>query len=139
MPELESPGILIIEDDYDDANQLERVLRKYRIANRAELTRDCESALKLLRGGFSSHAQLCLLDHTLPGMPALEAALRIRSLPGLDQLPIIVCCGTPEEEKQVKSWGMKRLACMSKPAGFFKLLECIQRLEMYWFVFGAKP
>jgi hypothetical protein len=27
---------------------------------------------------------------------------------------------------------------MSKPAGFFKLLECIQKLEMRWFVFASK-
>jgi hypothetical protein len=28
---------------------------------------------------------------------------------------------------------------MSKPPGFFKLLECIQKLEMHWFVFGDRP
>lgn len=136
---MEPPGILIIEDDYDDAMQLERILRKYRIANHVEQARDCESALKTLRGGFLARAQLCLLDYSLPGMPALEAAVRLRSLPGADQLPIIVCCGSVEEETQAKSWGMRRVACMSKPAGFFKLLECIQRLEMHWQLFGDKP
>jgi CheY-like chemotaxis protein len=136
---MEHPGILLIEDDYDDATLMERVLRKYRIANRVEKARDCEDALKLLRGGFSAHVQLALIDHATPGMPALEAVVRLRSLPGLDQLPIIVCCSTPEEERLVKSWGMKRVTCMSKPAGFFKLLECIQKLEMHWFVFGSRP
>jgi DNA-binding response OmpR family regulator len=139
MADSAQPGILLIADDYDEATQTERVLRKYRIANRVERVRDCDEGLKLLRGGFSTEAQLALLDYSAPGMPAPEAIVRMRGLPGLDQMPVIVCCGNPEEERLVKGLNMKRVACMSKPAGFFKLLECIQRLEMHWYVFGSRP
>lgn len=136
---MDQPGILVIAYDYDEAAQTDRILRKYRIANRVERARDCDEALKVLRAGFSSQAQMALLDYSAPGMPALEAILRMRGLPGLDQMPVVVCCGTPEEERLVREWNMKRVASMSKPMGFFKLLECIQRLEMHWFVFGARP
>jgi DNA-binding response OmpR family regulator len=136
---VEAPGILLIEDDFDDANQVARVLRKYRIDNHLEIARGVEEALRLLRGGFSARTQLVMIDCTLPDKPAMEAVIRVRSLPGLDQVPVIICCGAPEEEQQVKQWGIKRVVSMSKPAGFFKLLECIQKLEMHWRVFGSKP
>lgn len=139
MAEPTQPGILLIADDYDEATQAERVLRKYRISNRVERARDCDEAMKLLKAGFSADLQLALLDHSAPGMPALEAIVRMRGLPGLEEMPVIVFCGNPEEERAVKGWNMKRVAGMSKPVGFFKLLECIQRLEMHWFVFGSKP
>jgi CheY-like chemotaxis protein len=173
---MDQPGILLIEDDYEDAYLMARVLRKYRIANRIEAVREGEEALRLLRNGFPVGAvsaidpahpeaglisalpfragskaahdpaqtlklvpELVLLDCSQPRMPAMEVVIRLRSLPALDQTPVIVCCGSPAEEQSVKQWGMRRVACMSKPAGFFKLLECIQKLEMHWQVFASKP
>jgi hypothetical protein len=135
----DSPGILHIEGDYDDANMMSRILRKYRIANHLETAADGEEALRLLRAGFPGRLELVLIGFAQTGRPALETAIQIRGLPGLDQVPIIVCCGTPEEDQQAKQWGIRRFATMSKPAGFFKLLECIQKLEMHWQVFGSRP
>jgi CheY-like chemotaxis protein len=134
---MDAPGILLIEPDADGLT--ERVLRKYRIANRLERAADGDRALALLRAGFADRVQLLLMDYASPGMPALEIVVRVRALPGLDRLPIIVACASPEEEREVRAWSLRRTACMSKPAGFFKLLECIQKLEMHWWVFGEKP
>jgi CheY-like chemotaxis protein len=135
----QTPGILLIETDLDAPGLTERVLRRYRIDNLLEKATDGDSAIALLRKGFADHVQLALLDYSAAGMPALETLVRIRSMPGLDQLPIIVSCGSPEEERMVREWNTRRTASMSKPPGFFKLLECIQKLEMHWFVFGGKP
>ena len=133
------PGILLIEGDYDDANQMERVLRKYRIANHVETVADADEALRALTGGGAARTELILMNYRLTGKPAMEAVIRIRGLPGLEQVPVIVSCATPEDQNQVKQWGIKRVASISKPAGFFKLLEGIQKLEMHWQVFGSKP
>lgn len=133
---MDEPGILLIEGE---DGLTERVLRKYRIDNRVEPARDGEAALARLRAGFAKKAQLLILDHAAPGMPALETVMRARAFSGLDSLPVIVACASPEEERLVRAWGLRRIACMSKPAGFFKLLECIQKLEMHWFVFAANP
>lgn len=135
----DSPGILHIEGDYDDANLMSRILRKYRISNHLETAADGDEALRLLRSGFPGRLELLLIGLAQTGRPALETAIQIRGLPGLDQIPIIVCCGSPEEDYQAKQWGIRRVTTMSKPAGFFKLLECIQKLEMHWQVFGSKP
>ena len=134
---MESPGILLIEPDGDGLT--ERVLRKYRIGNALERVPDGERAMARLRAGFAARAQLLMIDLAAGGMPALESVVRARAMPGLDQLPVIVACGSPEEERQARAWNLRRIACMSKPPGFFKLLECIQKLEMHWWVFGEKP
>ncbi|MEO6097517.1 MAG: hypothetical protein ABIW76_18435 [Fibrobacteria bacterium] len=133
------PAILLIEGDYDDASQMERVLRKYRIANLVKTVADADEALRLLSGGLSASTELILMNYRLNGKPAMEAVIRIRGLPGLEQVPVIVSCATPEDQNQVKQWGIARVASISKPAGFFKLLEGIQKLEMHWQVFGSKP
>jgi CheY-like chemotaxis protein len=134
---METPGILLIEPEGEGLT--ERVLRKYRIDNRVERARDGERALAALRAGFSDRIQLLLIDYAAPGLPAPETVVRVRGLPGLDRLPVIVACGSPEEELRVRSWQLARVVSMSKPPGFFKLLECIQKLEMHWLVFGDRP
>ncbi len=134
---MEGPGILLIEGEEDGLTG--RVLRKYRIDNLVERAADGQGAVALLQKGFAARAQLLILDHALPGMPALETVARARAMRGLGELPVIVLCGPPEDERQVRAWGLPRTVCMSKPAGFFKLLECIQKLEMRWWVFAATP
>ena len=52
VSEVDIPGILLMEDEYDDANLTLRVLRKYRIVNHVETIRDRGEALSLLRKGF---------------------------------------------------------------------------------------
>jgi CheY-like chemotaxis protein len=160
---VEHPGILIIEDDYDDASLTLRILKKYRIANYVESVRDPEEGFRLLRYGRSYskeegaaagpdtagnrsgkipekfRPELILIGYAQPRMPAMEVAIRLRDFPEMDQVPLIICCGTQEEENLVKQWGMRRVVSMSKPVGFFKLLECIQKLEMHWQVYGSKP
>ena len=86
---MDEPGILLIEGE---DGLTERVLRKYRIDNRVELVRDGEAALARLRAGFAKKAQLLILDHAAPGIPALEIVMRARALSGLDGLPVIVAC-----------------------------------------------
>lgn|GEM_PF-3163827 len=160
---MDQPGILLIEDDYDDAGLTLRILKKYRIANSVENVRDPEEAFRLLRYGQSAQPgdgsstgaepaggkpramqgqfrpELILIGYGQPRMPSMEIAIRIRSFPEMDQVPLIICCGAPEEETLVKQWGMRRVVSLSKPVGFFKLLECIQKLEMHWHVFDSKP
>jgi CheY-like chemotaxis protein len=132
---MDAPGILLVEGEDEG---LERVLRKYHIDNLVARVPDRDQAFSLLRSGFAGQVQLLILDYSVCGAQSLEAVLRVRAMPGLDRLPAIVACGSPEEESQVRAWSLSRTAAMSKPAGFFKLLECIQKLEMRWFVFASK-
>lgn len=83
--------------------------------------------------------EMVLLDFGQTKTPPLEVVRRMRALPGMANVPVALCCRTPEEERQVKESTLPRISCLSKPIGFFKLLECIQRMDMHWFVFSEKP
>jgi CheY-like chemotaxis protein len=133
---MEGPGILLVEGENEGL--IERVLRKYRIDNRLERAPDRERALSLLRSGFADRVQLLILDYAVGGDQSRETASRIRALPGLAQLPVILACASPEEEALVRAWKAGRMVSMSKPAGFFKLLECMQKLEMHWNVYASR-
>lgn len=83
--------------------------------------------------------EMILLDYGQPKSSALDVIRRMRTLPGMDNVPIAVCCRTPEEEKVIREAALPRTSCLSKPIGFFKILECIQKMDMHWFVFSEKP
>lgn len=91
------------------------------------------------RPGVGAPPQLVLLSATQTRLPALEVVRRMRTLPGMERIPVALCCSSPEEEKAARESGLPRLCPLSKPIGFFKLLECIQKMEMHWLVFAEKP
>lgn len=83
--------------------------------------------------------EMVLLDFGQARVPSLEIVRRMRTLSGMANIPVALCCRTPEEERQVKESALPRVSVLSKPIGFFKLLECIQKMDMHWFVFSEKP
>jgi hypothetical protein len=83
--------------------------------------------------------EMILISFDQEKVPALDTVARIRSLPGMANVPVAILCRTPDQERQVRESSLPRVASLSKPIGFFKLLECIQRMDMYWFVFAEKP
>lgn len=83
--------------------------------------------------------EMVLLSYSQPRGQAFEVVGRLRALPGMENVPIALCCRTAEEERQARDCNLPRVASLSKPIGFFKLLECIQRMDMHWLVFAEKP
>lgn len=150
VPPPGQPYVLLVESEPDDESLALRILRKYRIANHVDLARDGEEALKMLRerpavpgagrgAGTARTPELVLLDFSQKKIPALEIVARMRALPGMDNVPVALLCRTPDQERQVRESTLPRLSSLSKPIGFFKLLECILRMDMHWFVFAEKP
>lgn len=89
------------------------------------------------RAGYAP--EMVLLSFSQAKTPALEVVRRLRALPGMENVPVALCCRSQEEEKAVRESGLPRVCQISKPIGFFKLLECIQKMDMHWFVFAEKP
>ena len=145
------PYVLLIEHIAEDEALAQRILKKYRIANHVVWIRDGEETVHTLRAwmgspkaggpseGRRAAPQMVLLSFSQPRTPALEIARQIRALPGMGNIPIAFCCRNPEEEKAARESGLARTCPLSKPMGFFKLLECIQKMEMHWLVFAENP
>lgn len=113
----------------------------------AQRTRDAGTSrpaeMRSAQAGYPKRApltpELILLSFDQKRLTALETVARMRALPGMENVPIAILCRTPDQERQVRESPLPRLSSLSKPIGFFKLLECIQRMDMHWFVFSEKP
>jgi signal transduction histidine kinase len=80
----EQPKILYVEDNYDNQRLVQRVLgaRGYRVV----IAEDGLSALALAR---ESRPKLILVDINIPGLSGYETTTRLRSLPHLNDTPIV--------------------------------------------------
>lgn len=143
---IQNPVILMVEDDGNDEALALRVLTKYRIWNQVEVARDGAEAWDYL-SGTGKYAgrdprqvpQLILLDSTLPKLGAVELVHRIRSTPTFRRIPLVILTPTKEEEDTIRRQNLEGTFPISKPFGFFKLLEALQKLGVYWIVLSEPP
>jgi hypothetical protein len=65
----------------------------------------------------------------------VNIAFAIESRRGiLKEVPLVVVTESMQEDEEIKKLGLNRTACISRPIGFFKLLEAMQKLAMRWIV-----
>ena len=117
------PTVLVVED-HEDTRYMLRVLlemRGYRIV-------EAENGAVAIDMAESVRPDLILIDSTLPRLDGLSAIRRIRELPGLQKLPIILMTGyvTPEFLMRASHGGCDE--CLIKPLNFEELENLIGRL-----------
>jgi DNA-binding response OmpR family regulator len=81
--------VLVIDDDPDVLGLLVMVLRE----EAGMLVRPAHSVAEALRGQTAAVPALIVLDMSLPGEDAHDAVVRLRALPGWENVPIILCSG----------------------------------------------
>lgn len=111
--------ILIIEDDPEIGYVLLAVLQE--TAYDAQLVPDGETALRLL----ATHTpNLVIVDYKLPGMNGLNVADHIRSMNGLEHVPLLmVSANLPKAEL-----AQRHLSGLNKPFDIETLLTVIKQL-----------
>lgn len=111
--------ILIIEDNPEIGYVLLAVLQE--TAYDAQLVPDGETALRLL----ATHTpNLVIVDYMLPGMNGLNVADHIRSMNGLEHVPLLmVSANLPKAEL-----AQRHLSGLSKPFDIETLLTVIKQL-----------
>jgi hypothetical protein len=57
----------------------------------------------------------------------------------LAAIPLIIVAESHEEEDEIRRLNFPRTASISRPIGFFKLLEAMQKLGMRWIVLRPLP
>lgn len=111
--------ILIIEDNPEIGYVLLAVLQE--TAYDAQLVPDGETALRLL----ATHTpNLVIVDYKLPGMNGLNVADHIRSMNGLEHVPLLmVSANLPKAEL-----AQRHLSGLNKPFDIETLLTVIKQL-----------
>lgn len=100
---MKSHTILVVEDDPSDESLTLRALRGVKMACSVVVARTGGDALDyLLRQGLfegrsSGEPDLVFMDNTLPGIAGNDLIARIRAVPNLREVPLVVFSGTSDE------------------------------------------
>jgi CheY-like chemotaxis protein len=112
--------ILIVEDDPGIGCLLLTIVRQETPYD-ALLASDGETALRLLA---TQKPHLVIVDYQLPEMTGLDLADRIRTMPGLEQVPLLlISANLPQTEL-----AQRQLPGLSKPFEIQALLTIIRHL-----------
>ncbi len=136
---MESPVILLIEDNPDHAELVMRSFREHELAGGIRHVTDGEMALDYLmrQGGFSDPAlsprpQVILLDLRLPKVDGLEVLKVIKADNELRRIPVIVLTTSEAEIDLVRAYDSYANSYLVKPVDFSKFIQLMNQLGIYW-------
>lgn len=133
--------ILLVEDNYDDAQLALRALKKYQVSNNILWVKDGEEALDYMffRGEFANRTdaknpKLILLDLKMPKVDGLEVLKEVRADERTNTTPIVILTSSQEERDITESYNLGVNSYIVKPVDFMKFAEAIRDIGMYWMV-----
>ncbi|MBW8888201.1 MAG: response regulator transcription factor [Fibrobacteres bacterium] len=136
----ERPEILLITDDAADESNVSHILGKYQFANSLVKLHGPAEALKYLaareapgKSLADPGPELILIGVREPGPSRLSWLKEWRRGP-LAGVPLIFLVDSTEAEAEFRKLNLPLSICVTRPIGFFKLLEAMQKLRMRWVV-----
>lgn len=134
--------ILLIEDDPDDIELIQRSLKKSNIANQVIVLRDGAEAVDYFFGEGSDDRllpQLILLDLKLPKINGLELLQKLRSQERTRLLPVVILSSSDEAPDIEASYELGANSYVRKPVDFVQFSEAVQHLGLFWLVVNESP
>lgn len=131
-----SARFLLVEDNPQDARLIQEAFRE--TAAKPQLTHcpNAEKAWKTLQDAMRSPAtqlpHLLLLDLNLPGTSGHELLERMRGVPLLQSLPVIVLSSSQHQADVSRARGNKATAYMAKPLTMDGYVALAQDLVNLW-------
>jgi CheY-like chemotaxis protein len=119
-------NLVLIADDNADVQAVLGILLRG-AGFQTVMAYDGEEAVSL---AAQTHPDLVLMDLVLPRLDGLAAARRIRTLAGLEHVPIVGCSAyePEEEERALNETDAPLNAFLHKPTDFSTLLTVMHRL-----------
>lgn len=125
------PVLVLVEDSPLDAEIMQRVLSRAKVAHPVKLLRDGDeawaylSALESLEG-----VAVLLLDLNLPRRNGLEVLADLSLHPLLQQLPVVLFVSSELDQERAEKLGHPRLRCAYKPLPFADLTSLLDQLQV---------
>lgn len=142
MPTNAPPDILLIMEDGEESHAV-HLLGKYHFANSLVKMRRRDQAkqyfLQLNAGVERGEGRLPeLVILSLPGADSAEV-LGASRRGAMAQVPLVVVADTRDEEERIRARNLPHTFVIGRPLGFFKLLEAMQKLGLFWIVLRSPP
>jgi len=143
---MESPVILLVEDNPDDEALTLRALRRAKVGNDIVVTRDGVEALDYLFG-TGAHAgrdtrelpQIMLLDLKLPRIDGLEVLRRVRADARTRVLPVVILTSSNEDRDRITGYELGANSYVRKPVDFNEFVDAVRQLGLYWLLLNQPP
>lgn len=121
--EVRTATVLLVEDTEDNRQMMKRLLEMsgYRVVEAINGKEAVEAALKV-------RPQIILMDLSLPFIDGLAATRRIRSLPGMKEVPIVAVSAHDSADFHQEALEAGCNAYITKPIDYPQLEDTIDRL-----------
>jgi CheY-like chemotaxis protein len=117
----EVPRVLVIEDNPEDRELLQRQLRQTRLAEGVHFIDDGKEALRFITKNsevLDENLMVIFLDLKLPGLGGLELLRKIRKIPGMATIPVIVMTSSQRPSDIEECRKLKVANYVEKPVTF---------------------
>lgn len=135
--------ILLVEDDDDHAELVERALDDHGTAVEVTRVEDGAKALDYLqrRGAWASapRPDVVFLDLRLPRVDGLEVLRQIKTMPDLVGLPIIVLTTSAADRDVVSAYESHVNAYVVKPVDHENLERMLRETSAFWLGWNRRP
>jgi len=131
--------ILLVEDNPQDAELIQRALRKNNLANRLFVIEDGAEALDFIfcqrnyaDREMSDSPKVILLDVKLPKLNGLEVLREIKANPVTRRIPVVMLTSSREDPDIQKAYQLGANSYVVKPVEFDAFVDTMSRLGFYW-------
>lgn len=114
--------ILVVDDTYISLTTAERILGKKYSVLTANSGANCILLLK------NEQVDLILLDMEMPSMNGIETLAKIRSLPGGENIPVMMVTGDDTKESVIAMAKLSIVDYLTKPYMPDELLRRVERV-----------
>jgi CheY-like chemotaxis protein len=139
-------NILLVEDNEDHAELVQRNFADNHVANRIHHVKDGEEALLYLfrRGRYTDPAKsptpnLILLDLRLPKVDGIEVLKQIKASREHKSIPVVVLTSSSSEQDIAKAYANNANSYLVKPVDFEKFTRMMKDLGYYWLAWNINP
>ena len=138
--------ILLIEDNFNDAELTIRALTKSGISNKIVHLKDGADALDFLfaKGEFAGRnvehkPRLILLDLKMPKVDGMEVLRTIKSNEITKKIPVVVLTSSKENPDIDHSYTLGANSYIVKPVNFDGFFKAVADIGMYWMSQNQRP
>ena len=139
-------GVLLVEDNPDDAEFTLRALRKANVSLNVVLVDNGVKALEFVFGSGAYQERsgnrlprVMLLDLKLPKIDGLEVLRRIKSDARTRMLPIVILTSSREQRDIEESYRLGANSYIVKPVDYSEVIAKLGELVRYWLQLNEPP
>ena len=137
MVEMRRKPILAVEDDTVDREMIGQAFKRAAVESPLVMVVDGQEALDYLTAqvkdrGTSQFPAVILLDLAMPRMNGFEFLRRMKALPDLATIPVVVLTTSEFNGDISQSYALGANSCITKPGDFEQLVEIARAVDLYW-------